>query len=449
MKKVITYGSFDLFHEGHKRILERARALGDYLIVGVTTEYFDETRGKLNVVDSLLTRIENVRASGFADQIIIEDHNGQKLEDIIKYEVDIFTLGSDWKGKFDFLKDYCEVTYLERTKDVSSTLLRSEKFKIIRLGVIGTGRIATRIIPESKYVSGVLVQSIYNPNIESAKKFADEYGVDYSNSLQELFDKVDATYIASPHHTHYQYIKESLQNGKHVICEKPMVLCHKQAVELYKFAEENGLILIEGVKTVYAPGFQQLLGIVRSGVIGNIRDVEAGFTKLVDKNLREMTDLEAGGSFTELGSYVLSPIFKIFGCKYDDIRFESFYAENGLDVYTKVYFKFKNGLATGKTGLGVKSDGQLLISGTKGYIRAKAPWWLMQEFEICYEDTTKNEVYQTKFLGSGLRYEIAEFVSRINGYERKVNRLTTEESVEMAKVLECFLEHRKVCNSSK
>ena len=99
MKKVITYGSFDLFHEGHYNLLKRAKELGDYLIVGITTEQFDESRGKLNIVDSLIDRIEHVKETGFADQIIIEDHLGQKVEDIQKYGVDIFTLGSDWEGK--------------------------------------------------------------------------------------------------------------------------------------------------------------------------------------------------------------------------------------------------------------------------------------------------------------------------------------------------------------
>ena len=104
MKKVITYGTYDLFHEGHYKLLERAKALGDYLIVGVTTEHFDEARGKVNVVDSIMDRIENVRKTGFADEIIIEDHEGQKIEDIQKYGVDIFVLGSDWRGHFDYLK---------------------------------------------------------------------------------------------------------------------------------------------------------------------------------------------------------------------------------------------------------------------------------------------------------------------------------------------------------
>ena len=99
MIKVITYGTFDLFHEGHYRLLQRAKALGDYLIVGVTTEVYDKARGKLNVVDSLMTRIENVKKTGFADEVIIEEELGQKVNDIKKFHIDIFTVGSDWGGK--------------------------------------------------------------------------------------------------------------------------------------------------------------------------------------------------------------------------------------------------------------------------------------------------------------------------------------------------------------
>ena len=102
-------------------LLKRAKALGDYLIVGVTSESYDIERGKLNVRDSLLKRIENVRRTGFADEIIIEEYQGQKLSDIIKYKVDLLVLGSDWRGKFDYLKNYCDVVYLERTKNISST----------------------------------------------------------------------------------------------------------------------------------------------------------------------------------------------------------------------------------------------------------------------------------------------------------------------------------------
>ena len=126
MVKVITYGTYDLLHYGHIRLLERAKALGDYLIVGVTSDVFDRERGKINVQQSLMERVEAVRATGLADEIIIEEYEGQKIDDIKRLNVDIFTVGSDWKGKFDFLKEQCEVVYLERTPEISTTQIKKE-----------------------------------------------------------------------------------------------------------------------------------------------------------------------------------------------------------------------------------------------------------------------------------------------------------------------------------
>lgn len=103
MIKVITYGTYDLLHYGHIRLLERAKELGDYLIVGVTADDFDKTRGKINVQQSLMERVEAIRETGLADEIIIEEYEGQKIDDIRRYDVDIFTVGSDWIGKFDYL----------------------------------------------------------------------------------------------------------------------------------------------------------------------------------------------------------------------------------------------------------------------------------------------------------------------------------------------------------
>lgn len=440
MKKVITYGSFDLFHEGHYRLLQRAKALGDYLIVGVTTEYYDRSRGKLNVIDSLMERIENVKKTGFADEIIIEDHIGQKIEDIEKYEVDIFAIGSDWTGMFDYLKEYCEVVYLERTKDISSTMLRAKKYSIIRMGIIGTGRIASRFVPESKFVSGINVESVYNPHTESAKRFAEKFELkNWFDSLDNFWEGLDAVYIASPHETHFGYIEQALLKHKHVLCEKPMVLSEKEAKYLFDLAEKQNCILIEAIKTAYCPGFMKLLNIVKSGIIGEIYDVEACFTKLEDPTSRELTDVSYGGSFTELGSYVMLPIIKLLGMNYKDIRFESFKNEKGIDIYTKAYFKYQNAIGTAKVGLGVKSEGQLLISGTKGYVIVEAPWWKTQNFEVRYENSSMNEKYFTKFLGDGLRYEIGEFVFALNGNETKISKLSSEESVCMSALIERFL----------
>lgn len=440
MVKVITYGTFDLFHEGHYRLLQRAKELGDYLIVGVTTEAYDKARGKLNVVDSLVTRIENIKKTGFADEIIIEETQGQKLNDIRKFHVDIFAIGSDWMGVFDYLNDYCKVVYLERTKNISSTMLREQNSPIQRIGIIGTGRIASRFIPEARLVSGISTQGVYNPHTESAERFAQRWEINAYAEIEGFYDAVDAVYIASPHETHYGYIRDALEHGKHVLCEKPMVLKRSQAEELFAYAKEKGLILFEGIKTAYCPGFHKLLGIACSGTIGSIRNVEACFTKLEKKDSRELTDVTYGGSFTELGSYVMLPILKIFGKEFDEIHFDTIRDEKGLDIFTKASFRFQAGIATATCGLGVKSDGRLLIAGTKGYVVAEAPWWKTSYFEVHYEDAGRVDKYSEIFLGDGLRYEISDFLSMINGSNSSEFKLTRGESATMAGIMERFME---------
>lgn len=447
MKTVITYGTFDLFHEGHYNILKRAKALGDYLIVGVTTEGYDNSRGKLNIIEPLMDRVEHVKECGFADKIIIEDHMGQKIEDIQKYNVDTFVIGSDWLGKFDYLKDYCEVVYLERTKGVSSTLKRKEEFQLIRMGIVGSGRIAGRFVAEARYVSGIHVEGVFNPHVESARKFAQDHELDmFEDDYDRFLEKVNAVYIASPHGTHFEYAKAALEHGKNVLLEKPMVLYKKDAETLFTLARDKGCILMEAIKTAYAPGFIRMIGMAKSGLIGEIKDVEACFTKLTGDNTREFNDVKYGGSFTELASYTLLPIIKLLGTDYKSIRFRFNNAKNDLDGYTKAYFEYDDAQATSKTGLKVKSEGQLIVSGTTGYIRVNAPWWKTTEFEICYEDTSQNEKVYTQFKGDGLRYEISDFVSIVNGYGNNDFKLTREESITIAEIMELFLKkHRGIC----
>ena len=259
MKKIIIYGSFDLFHEGHYRILERAKALGDYLIVGVTTEHYDRQRGKLNLVDPILTRIENVRNTGFADEIIVEDHDGQKIEDIQRYGIDAIVFGSDWIGKFDYLNKYCKVVYYDRTPNISSTSIRGDRMRLIKLGIVGTGRIARRFFAETKFVSGIEAVAAYNPEKWSLDSFVESIAlVPYSDDYDKFLGNVDAVYIASPNETHADYVRRALELGKHVLCEKPMTFTYDEAIELYAMAKTKDVVLMEGIRAAYLPGFQQL-----------------------------------------------------------------------------------------------------------------------------------------------------------------------------------------------
>ena len=320
---VITYGTYDLLHQGHINLLRRAKELGDYLIVGVTSDSFDRGRGKLNVRNNVLERVEAVKATGYADEVIIEDYLGQKIDDIQKYDVDIFAIGSDWEGKFDYLNEYCKVVYLPRTEGISSTQLREEIQTNYRIGIVGSGRIANRFLPESKVVNGAEVSAVMNPEKERADAFARIYGIEAFTDYAKFLQNVDLLYVASPHLTHYEYVKKALLANKHVLCEIPFVLSKEQALELYRIAEERGLVLLEASKTAYCPAFGHIVTLVKSGIIGDVVDVKASLSKMVPPPTRELDPMQAGGAMTEHAPLTLLAIIKLLGIDWHDVDFHS------------------------------------------------------------------------------------------------------------------------------
>lgn len=440
MKKIITYGTYDLLHQGHINLLKRAKALGDYLVVGVTADSFDRDRGKLNVRNNVLERVEAVKATGIADEVIIEEYVGQKIDDIQKYNIDVFAIGSDWKGKFDYLEEYCNVVYLPRTEGISSTQLRAESTEIVRIGIIGCGRVARRFPTESSFVNGIEINGIYDIDLCASTNMSLMNGnLHVFNNLDELLKNVDAVYIATPHLSHYDLIQKAINQNLHVLCETPMVLKGQDAKFLFEQAESRGVFLMEANKTAHCPAFNHLMVMIKSGVIGEIVDVEASLSKLWDDNmsLREFDPKQAGGSMYELGSYPLLPIVRLLGCNPENLNFYSRIVDN-VDMYTKGVFRYPHATCSFKVALGVKTEGNLIISGTKGYAYVPAPWWKTDYFELRYEDQNLNKKYFYKWDGTGLRYEIQEFISCIINKRFSTSRLHRRESVFMAQVMEDF-----------
>jgi glycerol-3-phosphate cytidylyltransferase len=437
MTKVITYGTYDLLHQGHINLLRRAKELGDYLIVGVTSDSFDRGRGKLNVRNNVLERVEAVKATGYADEVIIEDYLGQKIDDIQKYDVDIFAIGSDWEGKFDYLNEYCKVVYLPRTEGISSTMLRAESQDTYKIGVIGSGRIANRFVPETKVVNGADAVAVLNPDKVEAESFAKKHGLDAYTDFEAFIEKVDIVYVASPHLTHYEYIKRSLLAGKHVLCEIPFTLKKEEALELYRLAEEKNLVLMEASKTAYCPAFGHIVTLIKSGIIGDVVDVKASLSKMVAPPTRELDAEQAGGAMTEHAPLTIMAIIKLLGIDWKDIDFHT-KRENGVDIYTKGVINYPHATSSFTLGIGVKTEGNLVISGTKGYVYVPAPWWLTSYFEVRYEDQTKNKKYFYSYDGEGLRYEIQEFLSMIVNDRRSCYKLRRRESVAIAEIIEKY-----------
>ncbi len=313
----------------------------------------------------------------------------------------------------------------------------------INIGMIGTGRIAERFVSEAREVEGLSIVSVFNPRTESAKQFAKVQEIPAAaETEEELLAAVDAVYIATPHETHAAYTRRALSAGKHVLCEKPLCFSGREAEELFALAKQQGVVLMEGIKTAYCPGFLKLLDVVNSGVIGQIKDVEAAFTKLSPANVREIWDASYGGSFLEYGTYAMLPMVKLYGTADSQVRFLTTGMKTGVDTYTKAIFDFGGRFGTAKTGLRVKSEGQLLIAGTFGYLLAPSPWWLTKYFEIRYEDPLKKDVYEAPYEQAGLRYELQAFLDRITGKEDP-RWIQPEESIWLAEQMEAFLAERE------
>lgn len=424
MEKVITYGTYDLFHEGHYNLLKRAKDLGDYLIVGVTSGDFDKNRGKLNVRDSLMTRIKHVEETGFADEIVIEEYFGQKIDDIKKYDVDIFTVGSDWKGHFDYLNEYCEVIYLDRTKGISSTDIRNTN--TIKLGCYGVESVTTRFLEESKYVSGINIDAIYVDNESDCfNQLKEQYDFKVYKHQQEFYDVIDAVYIVVEPKYQFQAIMNALKHKKHVLVEFPILVTDEQLQEIIELADANNCVFMEGLKTAYTPAFGKLIALAKSGIIGNILSVDANFTQILGKQLGEQIRLVDGGSVHALASYPFLACVKLLGLDYKNIQFFS-RDDNGIDMFTKMLISYEKAVATSNVAISGKSEGDMVISGDKGYIYVPAPWWKTEYFEVRFEDLNMNRKYFYKFDGEGLRYEISEFIQCILNHKNSI-LLTIEE----------------------
>ena len=317
---------------------------------------------------------------------------------------------------------------------------------MVNVGIIGTGRIASRFLEESRYVSGINVSAIYNPHLESVLWFAKNNNIDIDGPViltddsEAFFDAVDAVYIAAPHEMHTEYIRIALNKGKHVLCEKPMGLNKSDIQQMLSVADDKKLVCMEAIKTAYCAGFERILDIVKSGVIGKVRDVEAAFSKIGAAAGREMWG-RSGGSFTELASYCLLPVMKLLGTDVKDIHTYSVESPLGTDSYTKMMITYEDGVATIKTGLGVKTEGELIVAGDDGYIRVPSPWWLTKRIEVHHENPNQVEVYEEEFAGGGLRYEIEAFVQCINN-PGTVKKITDEESIWLSGMMEQFLAKR-------
>lgn len=441
MTTIITYGTFDMLHQGHINILKRAKSYGEKLIVGVTSEKYDIERGKLNVVQSLSERIKAVEALPFVDEVIVEEYKEQKQHDIVSFCVDKFIIGDDWVGKFDYLKEFCEVIYLPRTKGISSTLIRKD-MEQVTIGIIGTGRIAKRFISDANKYNDIIVKSVFSRNMQRVTDFVHENEVLYGfDNIDDFLDSgLDAVYIASPHETHFMYSKTCILAKKHVLCEKPATLNQEELKELILLSKKHDVVFLEAVKTAFLPAFSKVLSELESGIVGNILEVRSTFTKLVaDKNGREF-DKKFGGATNELATYPLLLATKILG-KPKNFSFYPILNDDNIDIANRIITTHENGqISISTVGISMKQEGSAIISGTKGYLYIPAPWWLTKTFYVRFEDQHKEIEYNYDYVGDGLSYEISEFTNLIRRKKVESEILTHNDMISLNLIISNFNE---------
>ncbi|MBQ5950862.1 MAG: adenylyltransferase/cytidyltransferase family protein [Lachnospiraceae bacterium] len=416
MTKVITYGTFDLLHYGHVRLLERAKALGDHLIVGVTSDDYDLSRGKINVRQSLTERMEAVRATGLADEIIVEEYAGQKIDDIRRLGVDIFTVGSDWTGQFDYLKEYCRVVYLDRTEGVSSSQLRGDR--PLRLGFAGEVPFINKVYRESLLVNGLQAAAFWAE--DDAALAPEVRALTRCASYEDLLEQVDAVYVTTAPGRHVPQIREALSRGRHVLCEAPIAIDPDEVAELYALARAKGCALETALRTAYSMAYARLLLLVKTGIIGRVVSVDATCTTIRTVDSSDKGKLErAWNTIYDWGPTALLPAFQLLGTDYRERRILSRIVEEGTlyDDFSRIELTYDGAVATATVGKGVKSESDLVIAGTKGCVYVPAPWWKTDYFEVRFEDPAENKRFFYQLEGEGIRYNLVSFAR--SAQERK------------------------------
>lgn len=433
MRKVITYGTFDLFHHGHRNLLARAKALGDYLIVGVTSDNYDIERGKLNVQNSVLERIDSVRATGLADEIIVEEYEGQKIHDIQSMGVDVFVIGSDWVGKFDYLREFCEVTYLERTQGVSSTELRQAGVGPVTLGVMGATGPAGAFVRESRFVSGSEVLGVYDSDSAKAEEFRLSNELDFhTREVSELFEKVDAVYVGVPLAERAAAVRQALEAGKHVLSEPPLSTNPTVVAELIDIAERTELVLLDGIATSYSPGFKHLPALAKSGRIGRILSVDIAMSAAGSRTF--------GGHYgtpapvETLAAYSLLAVAKLLGIEPRDVRFHEAVTSNGKKAI-RATMDYANATASLQVSADVPMMASLVVTGSRGFIYVPDPWWKTSYFEVYHPNQEDVRRYYYAFDGEGVRYELYELVKMIRGMRTASQYILKSESLFVARML--------------
>ena len=266
----------------------------------------------------------------------------------------------------------------------------------------------------------------------------------FADNYAALLEVSDAVYIISHPEKHYPHIKEALLHGKHVLCESPISLNNEEWKELNSIADKQGLILMDSIKTAYSMAYDRLCLLAKSGKIGKIYSIDATCTSLSHYDTENKEALRyTWNSFCAWAPTALLPILQLLGTDYTDKTICTHLIDDApnFDTFTKISFIYPHAVASLKVGQGIKSEGELVISGTEGYIYVPAPWWKTDYFEVRRENQSDNKRYFYQLDGEGIRYELLTFIKSIQS-QRNLSYVSKDVSEAIANITADFYQRK-------
>jgi choline-phosphate cytidylyltransferase len=433
-RRVITYGTYDLLHDDHLHQLGRARALGDYLIVAVLTDIFDAGRGKRFLAQDVVQRVEGIKATGLADEVVLEECD-DKINNILKYDIDIVAVFDAWEGPQAYvenLRRYCEVVFMsEQASRISSTTLRG----IVQMGITAPKPLVQELLAGAAVTSGVSIVSTHITLVDDSSDDPTKAGD--NTQAAGLHGHAEAVFLATGVGETMYSLHEALLSGKHVLCQAPLSLTREGAENAFKLAEERGVVLVESLQSAFTPAMERMTAIAQNGKIGRVISVDVSLNVGLSP-----TESHLGWQNYLFGlGEALAPIVRILhGHTVHDVS-SQFIRSGTSEGICKVTVNFGQATATVTIGYGLIMPEALVIIGTEGYLTMPTPWREASSFHLQFKDVNFEEAsdrqdFHFATRRGGYRYDLAEFASVIKLGRRQSHMLTIENSVQIADIVE-------------
>ncbi|KQO32691.1 oxidoreductase [Flavobacterium sp. Leaf82] len=310
--------------------------------------------------------------------------------------------------------------------------------KSIKWGIIGLGNIANQFAADLMLLDDANLFAVASRDNDKAIAFAKKYNCSKSyDSYEALFkdDQVDIIYIATPHDSHAELSIKALENGKHVLCEKPLALSYKDAVRMVEASKKNNKFFMEAFWTRFIPSVKEIIEKVDQGIIGDLKYVKADFAfyadekqggRLFDKNL-------GGGALYDIGVYPLFLSYILLGFP-KEIFAKSIYHKNGIDLQTSMILQYENAQAILLASIVSESDMKATISGTQGHIELNSPWYIANGYSLSKKD--KEETFSLSNLGIGYTHEAIECHNCIRNNQIESKLWSHQNSLDLSKITE-------------